>query len=306
MTTAVDNSSIDAFIERWAKSSGAERANFHSFITELCDLIGVEKPRPAHEDHDLNDYAFERGVKFKEHDGKESQGWIDIYKRGSFVMEAKQSREKGRPKELRFAGQPDLFVPDYKPRGERSANRAWDQLMISARRQAQDYARALPVSHGWPPFVLVCDVGHCIEVYADFSGQGKNYAQFPDRQGFRVYLADLRNEETRRRLKQIWEEPAALDPARHAAKVTREIAKRLAEVSKGLEQRGHDAEDVALFLMRCLFTMFAEDVELLPKESFAQLLKEAARDPNQFAPMVVSSCGLRWIRAILPMPFGGR
>jgi hypothetical protein len=95
----------------------------------------------------------------------------------------------------------------------------------------------LPGAHGWPPFVLVCDVGHCIEVYADFSGQGKNYAQFPDRQGFRIYLSDLRDEGVRARLKRIWESPAVLDPARQSAKVTREIASRLAAVSKRLEAR---------------------------------------------------------------------
>lgn len=66
--------------------------------------------------------------------------------------------------------------------------------MMNARRQAEEYAKALPQSHGWPPFILVCDVGHCVEVYADFSGQGKNYAQFPDRQGFRIYLEDLRKQ----------------------------------------------------------------------------------------------------------------
>ena len=73
--------------------------------------------------------------------------------------------------------------------------------MLNARRQAEGYARALPVSHGWPPFILVCDVGHVIETYADFSGQGKNYAQFPDRQSFRIYLEDLRRPEIRERLR---------------------------------------------------------------------------------------------------------
>jgi hypothetical protein len=38
--------------------------------------------------------------------------------------------------------------------------------------------------------------------------------------------------------------------------------------------------------MRCLFTMFAEDVELLPKASFTELLARCAEDPNRFAPMV--------------------
>ena len=120
-----------------------------------------------------------------------------------------------------------------------------------------------------------------------FPGQGKNYAQFPDRQGFRIYMQDLRDEKVRKRLRMIWESPTDLDPARHSAKVTREIASRLAEVSKALEKRGeHKPEAVALFLMRCLFTMFAEDVELLPKNSFQQLLEKCTRDPGKFAPMV--------------------
>jgi len=53
--------------------------------------------------------------------------------------------------------------------GTRTAGRAWDVLMRNARSQAEGYARSLPVDHGWPPFILVCDVGHVLEVYADFS-----------------------------------------------------------------------------------------------------------------------------------------
>jgi hypothetical protein len=280
-------SDIDKFIARWTASSGAERANFQLFASQLCRIIGVAEPEPAREDGSLNDYTFERTVEFSHLDSTKATGRIDLYKKHCFIMEAKQSREKGRPKELSLPGQFDLLTPDYHPRGRRSANRGWDQLMISARRQAQDYARALPTSHGWPPFVLVCDVGHCIEVYADFSGQGKNYAQFPDRQGFRIYMQDLRDEKVRERLRLIWQKPTELDPARHSAKVTREIASRLADVSKALEKRGqHPAEDVALFLMRCLFTMFAEDVELLPKRSFQQLLDRCSREPDKFVPLV--------------------
>lgn len=108
-----------------------------------------------------------------------------------------------------------------------------------------------PVAHGWPPFILVCDVGHCIEVYADFSGQGKNYTQFPDRQGFRIFLEDLRKPEIRERLTRIWQEPQSLDPARVAARVTREIAERLAAVSKSLEAKKYPAEEVAHSCAAC-------------------------------------------------------
>lgn len=275
---------IDAFIDQWSKSSGAERANFQSFAKDLCNLLGVPEPEPAVGDPSVDRYVFEYGVKFKEADGSESSGRVDLYKKDAFVLEAKQSRLEGRPKAV--PGQKDLFVTDTKPQGRRSANRGWDVLMMNARRQAEGYAKALPVGHGWPPFILVCDVGHCIEVYADFSGQGKNYAQFPDRQGFRIFLEDLRKEEIRERLKLIWTDPQALDPTREAAKVTRKIAARLAQVSKALEQQGHDPEQVSLFLMRCVFTMFAEDVELLPKDSFTTLLAKCAEDPKKFAPMV--------------------
>ena len=43
--------------------------------------------------------------------------------------------------------------------------KSWDKVMIAARRQAEDYARALPVDHGYPPFLLIVDVGNVIEVH---------------------------------------------------------------------------------------------------------------------------------------------
>ena len=193
--------------------------------------------------------------------------------------------KKGGAKEI--AGQAQLFAAaEPARRGVRGAAKAWDVLMLNARRQAEGYARALPVEHGWPPFILVCDVGHFIEVYADFSGQGKNYAQFPDRQSFRVYLEDVRDATVRQRLVSIWSNPTSLDPARVSARVTRAIAERLAAVSKALEGAAHTPEEVAMFLMRCLFTMFAEDVGLLPKASFRQLLERCEDDPAKLQPMV--------------------
>ena len=139
-------------------------------------LIGVEQPRPSVSEAELNPYAIERGVRFKQPDGTTAPGRIDLYQRGAFVMEAKQSRQNEGQKKLTLAGQADLLQPETNPQGFRSANRNWNTLMMNARRQAEDYAKALPASDGWPPFILVCDVGHCVEVYADFTGQGKNYS----------------------------------------------------------------------------------------------------------------------------------
>jgi hypothetical protein len=220
---------IDAFIARWqGQQGGQERANYALFLTELCDVLGVPRPDPAAASTEDNDYVFERAVQRQAVDGTHGLGRIDLYKRGCFVLEAKQSRQPGAAKALGVQYLPGLEPPK---RGVRDASRTWDVLMLNARRQAEGYARALPVAHGWPPFILVCDVGHVIGTYADFSGQGKNYAQFPDRQSFRVYLEDLRRPEIRERLARIWTDPLHLDPARETARVTRTIAERLAAVS---------------------------------------------------------------------------
>ncbi len=92
--------------------------------------------------------------------------------------------------------------------------------------------------------------------------------------------------EVRGRLKAIWLDPQSLDPTRTAAKATREIAGRLAEVSKALEAKKYPAEEVAQFLMRCLFAMFAASVKLLPEESFRGLLDDCRNDPSKFVPLL--------------------
>ena len=280
---------IEAFITRWEKSGGSEIANFQPFAKELCKLLGLPEPDPAEERVETNDYVFERRVDYKFDDGTTARRRIDLYKRDCFVMEAKQSAKRVKAKKA-DPEQPELIPEDAIQVKAGPATRGtgrWDKVMRAAKRQAEDYARALPKEHGWPPFILVVDVGHVIEVYADFSGQGKNYAQFPDRDGYSIPLAGLRDQAVRDRLRAIWSVPHALDPAKRSAEVTRDIAERLARIARSLEGK-HDAKEVAEFLMRCLFTMFAEDVGLLPKQGFERVLGEMVDTPEHFAPALES------------------
>lgn len=279
-----DATEVEAFIVRWRMSEGAERASFPSFISEFCELLRMERPQPPTSDVEAVAYRFEYPVRLSGPDGSGTTGRIDLYRKRCFVAEAKQSRQRGQPKEILPAGDTDDDVIGA-PRGRRGADRGLDVMMLNAKRQAEQYCRALPAAHGWPPFIILCDVGHCFEFYADFSGQGKNYAQFPDRHRFRVYLEDLRDPAIRAWIARIWSDPLSLDPSRQAALATRQIAQRLALVSKALERR-HDPEDVALFLMRCVFTMFAEDVRLIPADSFKRLLRECLEAPKSFKPLV--------------------
>ena len=250
---------LDAFLDRWNNASGGELANYGLFLTELCTALDLPQPDPASEDTRDNAYVFQRRVNFAHGDGEESLGFVDLYRRGAFVLEAKKVRKTGK---------------------------AFDDAMLRARSQAEQYARALPAAEGRPPFLIVIDVGNAIELYAEFSRSGATYTPFPDPRSHRFKLEDLRRTEIRDQFRQVWLDPLGLDPSRRAAKVTREIAAQLAVIARTLEVSGHAPELVAGFLTRALFSMFAEDVGLLPKRAFVDLLESLKDNPAQFVPLV--------------------
>jgi hypothetical protein len=269
--------SVEAFIASWRDTGGSELANTQSFINGLCGLLRSRPPEGSRADDELNDYVFERSVFQDNGDGTKSFGRIDCYKRRHFILEAKQGSEADRVAVVADKADFDLFGQTARQRLKRGTARrgtgAWTQAMIQAKGQAERYAKALPIDHGWPPFLLIADIGYCIEVYADFSGTGKAYAQFPDGATYRIMLDDLRDPGIRSRLCAVWEDPPSLDPSAHAAKATRDIAGLLARVARRLEKRGHSPERTSAFLMRVLFTIFAEDSNLIPNDSFSTLLK---------------------------------
>ena len=246
-----------AFIARWQGVAASELATAQSFVIELCALLGVERPHPSA----AQDYMFERPVTFQHGDGSTSSGRIDCYRRGHFVLEAKKLKAPGH-------------------------TRGFDDGMLRARGQAEGYARALPAAEGRPPFVLVVDVGNLIEVYAEFSRSGGTYTPFPDPRSHRIALADLAEPRIRQLLRLIWSEPDALDPARISAQVTRAVSDQLARLARSLEDSGHAPHAVAAYLSRCLFSMFAEDVELLPAGSFLGLLQTHQRQPATLRQML--------------------
>ena len=165
---------------------------------------------------------------------------------------------------------------------------AFDKALERAFHQARGYITALPAEEGRPPFLIVCDVGHTIDLYAEFTGTGGQYERFPDPVSHRITLPDLHRPEIRDRLRKVWLDPHSLDPSKFAAAVTRDIAGRLAVLAKSLEADGHDPQVIAGFLQRSLFTMFAEDVGLLPEDGFKTLLERVKETPRGF-PVLVSA-----------------
>ena len=269
----VDQQAVAAFIAKWRNTpGGAERANYVLFLSGLCRALGLAEPDHA-QGGVLGAYQFEGPVAGGS--AKGNKGFIDLYRKGSFVLEAKQSQIPVAQRD-----QPELFDPAATEPGAPSGAK-YDRLMRDALRQARTYAVNLPADHPWPPFLIVCDVGRAFELYFDWSGNGRGYDLYPDRQSYRITIDRLADPDVQELFRAIWLDPASRDPRLKAAEVTRAVAKRLADVSKWLEEaqrlktvgrsdyeRSLAIEETSLFLMRILFCMFAEDVGLLPKDSF--------------------------------------
>ncbi len=274
------------FVERWKRSEAAERANYVLFLSELCDFLALPRPQPTQAEEHQNSYVFEKTVDFKNLDGSVAHGRIDLYRRAHFVLEAKQGSNAPAfsTGSERTPSHPTSVTPRPSRLRKGTAVRGthgWDEAMLAARGQAEQYAKALPAFEGWPSFLITVDVGHSIELFADFSLTGKAYLPFPDPRSYRILLDQLCVPEIQDRLRAVWLDPHSLDPSRHTARVTREVAAKLATLARTLELQ-HPAKEVAEFLTRCIFTSFAEDVRLLPEKSWLRLL-ESLRDADNIA-----------------------
>jgi hypothetical protein len=279
---ATDPAAVATFIGRWSGAALSERANYVSFLKELCSLLDLPHPDPAVADNIKNAYVFERAVPLHDdHSGQTTTGFIDLYKRGCFILEAKQYDSAPAADSPAFAA----AEAAQKKSGVRRDTAAWDRKMLEARAQAERYLRHLPADEPAPVFLLVVDVGHSIELFADFSQKGRAPLHFPDPRSYRLRLADLARPEVRQLLRTIWLDPASLDPAKRSAAVTREVATHLAELARLFEKK-HPPAAVASFLSRCLFAMFAEDVGLLPPGSFTGLLDSVKDDPGAAVPLL--------------------
>jgi hypothetical protein len=235
---------LDALAAKWTGVRPAERSNYQLYLSDLCDALGVERPRPAG-----TGYCFEQPIRVVNRDGTEATNYIDLFKKGHFVLEAKdQARDE--PESV---------------------------LLRGAFGQAKSYAA--DAEGGPPPYLLVLNVGKSLTLWDRWSGSygGFNAGRIIALPTLAERPADIAL------LRDIWENPAARDPRKRSVAVTKEIAARLAELSGSLERRGHSHEEVARFLIRCVFTMFAEDVGLLQDQPFTTALQEIGfSNPPEF------------------------
>jgi type II restriction/modification system DNA methylase subunit YeeA len=136
----------------------------------------------------------------------------------------------------------------------------------AAFKQLQLYTPALE----YPPLLIVCDI-ETIVIHTAFTGT------VPETHV--LTLDDLLDQANRLKLKYAFTEPERLKPSQGTDALTEAAARRFGELAQALRGRGHAPQQVAHFLDRLLFCMFAEDVDLLPRNLFTRTLESLRKNP---------------------------
>ncbi len=239
---------VFAFSQEWEAVELSERSAAQSHFHSLCDLLGHGKPHKL--DPKGEWFTFEKGVRKhggdkgeRSKDKNEGRGWADVWKKGFFAIEYKQKKRS---------------LPD-------------------AYRQLQAYRDDLEN----PPILMVCDL-NIFQIHTNFTGTPHTIYEF-DLKGLRRGLVTEKcSLPPLEVLRNMFFEPEKLRPAFTTTDITKEAAVEFAKLREDLLQRGLELGQVARFLIRMVFCMFAEDVQLLPDKVFTKLIANTKRQPQMF------------------------
>ncbi|MFH1268161.1 MAG: DNA methyltransferase, partial [Planctomycetota bacterium] len=121
-----------------------------------------------------------------------------------------------------------------------------------------------------PPLLVVCDLDR-FQIHTNFTGTAKQVHAF-DLEG----LAQAENLDV---LRKVFTDPESLRPGLTTESITRQAAERFGVLADGMRVRGVEAPAAAHFLMKLMFCMFGEDINLLPKDIFSRVLEGCKNDP---------------------------
>lgn len=173
--------------------------------------------------------------------------------------------EKGASKTSGGEGWADVwrkghFAWEYKG-PKKDLDRAFAQLL--------QYAIALEN----PPLLITSDTDR-IRIHTNWTNTVQKV--------YDLSLDDLANGTKRDLLRAAFTDPERLRPSKTRQSLTEDAAAHFANLALRLRGRGHDPEEVAHFVNRLIFCMFAEDVGLLPDKMFARMIKAGRQKPETF------------------------
>ena len=153
------------------------------------------------------------------------------------------------------------FAWEYKGK-HANLDAAFDQL--------RQYALALEN----PPLLIVSDMRR-FRIRTNWTNSVSKTHEFG--------LDDLADAAVRDKLKWAMSDPERLRPGETRQTLTERAAETFAQLAQSLRDQGHAPQEVAHFVNRLVFCMFAEDVGLLPNAMFTRMLEHARQRPEAFA-----------------------
>jgi hypothetical protein len=289
------------FYEQWKGRNLTERESSQTHFRELCQLLGVPAP------YDVraldNDYKFDAitaaagsyGPVYRptrRPRGSQPEALFDTAPEdapGDIQAPADRGPEQPR---LTIVSAPDsrgfadvwkrgCFCWEYKRQGKhRDLNAALDQL-----RRYRD-------SLDNPPLLIVCDVDH-YEIHTNFTGYPTVVYRFTAEElanPTELWLAG-RGISPLHLLRKIFDRDQATEyfrPKRRLDDITAAFAGRVAQLAVQLDPAQTEdgqpitRQEVAHFLMQIVFSLFAEDVDLLPRDRVTRLLQQGNEEPKGF------------------------
>ena len=153
-----------------------------------------------------------------------------------------------------------FFGWEYKGK-HANLEKAYDQLLL--------YRESLEN----PPLLIVSDTEK-IQIHTSFTNTVKSVHV--------LEYEDLLTPAGIEKLRAVFNDPDYFKTEQTTVEVTTDAAKKFALLSDALRRDGADPHDAAHFLIRLLFSLFAEDVGLLPNETLKKLIAATRGNPEHF------------------------
>lgn len=176
-----------------------------------------------------------------------------------YTFERTLRQDSGRP------GRADVFKSGYFAWEFKGVHRDLDE----AYRQLQRYREALLN----PPLLVVSDF-RTIRVHTNFTNKVSDVHV--------IALDDLHEPAALEILRNVFNNPDALEPDISPEQVTEETANIFAGIAQSMRDRGVAPLAVARFLNRLVFCFYAQDVGLLPNRILSQLCDSYHDNPEEF------------------------
>ena len=179
---------------------------------------------------------------------------------GTFMFEA-GTKKQGGGQGWADVWKKGYFAIEYKGK-HANLEKAYDQLL--------QYRESLFN----PPLLVVSDM-ETIVIHTNFTNTAK--------ERYIITYDDLLEPKGVQRLRDMFTNPDAFKRAPTTEEVTKHVAAQFAKLADHLRKWHHQPSDIAHFLIRLLFCLFAEDVGLLPNSIFSQLIKNTRQKSTLFS-----------------------